>query len=126
MPIKFVSSCAIFRLCRFTKTLFNRQVAAGAAHAQGKFYEYTEVLYKNQTQLDAASLKKYAADLGLNIKQFEADLLNPKIADEIRKDIEDGKSYGIGGTPTVFVNGVKVRQLSPESFRRAIDRALRK
>jgi protein-disulfide isomerase len=115
-----------FPLVQIHENAFQSAVAAGAAHAQGKFYEYTEVLYKNQTQLDAASLKKYAADLGLNIKQFEADLLNPKIADEIRKDIEDGKSYGIGGTPTVFVNGVKVRQLSPESFRRAIDKALRK
>lgn len=115
-----------FPLVQIHENAFQAAVAAGAANAQGKFYEYTEVLYKNQNALDAASLKKYAADLNLNVKQFEADLTNPKIAAEIRKDIEDGKSYGIGGTPTVFVNGVKVRQLSAEGFRRAIDRALKK
>jgi len=115
-----------FPLVQIHENAFQSAIAAGAAHAQGKFYEYTEVLYKNQNALDAVSLKKYAADLGLNLKQFEADSANPKIADEIRKDIEDGKRYGLSGTPTVFVNGVKVRQLSPEGFRRAIDKALRK
>jgi protein-disulfide isomerase len=115
-----------FPLVQIHENAFQSAIAAGAANAQGKFYEYTEVLYKNQNALDAVSLKKYAADLGLNVKQFEADLANPKIADEIRKDIEDGKRYGLSGTPTVFVNGARVRQLSPEGFRRAVDRALKK
>lgn len=115
-----------FPLVTIHENAFQSAIAAGAANAQGKFYEYSEVLYKNQTQLDTASLKRYAADLGLNLKQFDADLANPKIADEVRKDIEDGKRYGINGTPTIFVNGVKVRQLSYEGFRRAIDKALKK
>jgi protein-disulfide isomerase len=82
-------------------------------------------LYKNQDKLDDESLKKYAADSGLNIKQFELDLENDKFAEEVRKDSSDGKSYGITGTPTVFVNGVKVRTLSAASFQKAIDKALK-
>lgn len=115
-----------FPLVAVHENAFQAAVAAGAANAQGKFFEYTEILYKNQNALDAVSLKKYAADLGLNLKQFEADSAHQKIADEIRKDMEDGKRYGLSGTPTVFVNGVKVRHLSPENFRRVIDKALRK
>ena len=115
-----------FPLVTIHSNAFDAAVAAGAANAQGKFFEYIEILYKNQTALDAASLKKYAADAGLNVKQFEADLANPKIADEIRKDMEDGKSYGINGTPGVFVNGVKVRHLSPDGFRQAVEKALKK
>jgi protein-disulfide isomerase len=115
-----------FPLVTIHENAFQSAIAAGAANVQGKFFEYTEVLYKNQSQLDAVSLKKYAADLGLNVKQFEADLANQKIADEVRKDIEDGKRYGLSSTPTVFVNGVKIRQLSSQGFRRAIDKALKK
>jgi len=100
--------------------------AAGAANAQGKFFEYIDVLYHNQTALDADSLRKYAAGLGLNVKQFEIDLSSEKTAAEIRKDLADGKNYGIGGTPAVFVNGIKVRRLSAEAFRYAIDRAVKK
>lgn len=105
---------------------FQAALAANAANAQGKFFEYIEILYRNQEALDAASLKKYAASLGLNLKQFELDLASEKNAAEVRKDMADGSLYGIIGTPTIFVNGVKVRGLTARHFRDAIDKALKK
>jgi protein-disulfide isomerase len=101
-------------------------LAANAAHAQGKFFEFTEILYLNQNALDADSLKKYAGELGLNLQQFALDLQSEKNAEIVRKDLADGKNYGITGTPTVFVNGVKVRVITAEGFREAIDKALKK
>ncbi len=103
---------------------FAAAMAANAAGAQGKYFEYIDLLYRNQSALDAASLKKYAADLGLNAKQFELDLTVESSAAEIRKDIADGDTHGVSGTPAIFVNGVKVHRLSAEAFRRAINRAL--
>ncbi len=99
-------------------------LAAGAANAQGKFFEYIDVLYTHQDALDDASLKKYAADLGLNVKQFELDFNSEKTAAFVRKDMADGESYDISRTPTIFVNGVSVRRLSAEGFKTAIDKAL--
>ena len=100
--------------------------AANAARAQGKYFEYIELLYRNQSALDTASLKKYAAEVGLNVKQFEVDSTLERAAAEIKKDVADGEKYGVSGTPTIFVNGVKVHRLSADSFRRAINRALAK
>lgn len=105
---------------------FQAALAANAAAKQGKFFEYAEILYSRQNALDAASLKKYAAELGLNLQKFEIDLGDEKTAAEVRKDVEDGNIYGISSTPTVYVNGIKVRRLSPEGFREAIERALKK
>ena len=105
---------------------FQAALAANAARAQGKFFEYAEVLYRNQEALDKASLVKYAGELGLNGKQFELDFSDARTQAEVRKDQADGRRYGVGGTPTIFVNGVKVQRLSAEAFRRAIDRALSK
>jgi len=105
---------------------FNAALAAGAANAQGKFFEYAEMLYTHQSALDMASLKKYAADLGLNAKQFELDFNSEKTAAEVRKDQADGDAYIVNSTPTIFVNGVRVRNLSSESFKAAIERALGK
>ena len=105
---------------------FKAALAAGAANLQGKFFEYTEVLYKHQDALDAASLKRYAAELGLNAKQFELDFNSEKIAAEVRKDMADGNGYGINSTPTIFINGIKVRDLSVRGFKAEIERALKK
>jgi protein-disulfide isomerase len=103
---------------------FRSALAANAARHQGKFFEYIEILYRNQDNLDAASLKKYAVELGLNLKQFELDLSSEKTAAEVRKDIADGLKHGARGTPTIFINGVKIQRLSADAFRNAIDKAL--
>jgi protein-disulfide isomerase len=102
------------------------EIAAGAAAAQGKFFEYTDLLYQRQDALDPESLKRYAAELGLNVKQFEIDFSSEKNAAEVQKDKADGEKYGIGSTPTIFVNGVRVRRFSPSGFRNAIINALGK
>jgi protein-disulfide isomerase len=98
--------------------------AANAANAQGKFFEYAAVLFKNQKALDVPSLKKYASDLGLNRARFDAALDRGTYAAEVKKDIEDGEIYGVGSTPTIYINGVQLRTLSEEGLREAIDRAL--
>lgn len=115
-----------FPLENIHKNAFQAALAANAARAQGKFFEYAEILYRNQQALNKASLLEYAAELGLNAKQFELDFSDAKVSAEVRKDQADGRSYGIGGTPTIFVNGIKVYRLSADAFRRAIDRALSK
>ena len=97
--------------------------AANAANAQGKYFEYIALLFKNQKALDIPSLKKYASDLGLDRARFDTALDRGVYAAEIKKDIEDGELYGVGSTPTIFVNGVQLRVLSPEGLRAAIDRA---
>ena len=108
------------------KDAFPAALAANAARTQGKFNEYTDILYRRQDALDKASLVQYAGELGLNAKQFELDFNDAKTAAEVRKDQADGRSYGIGGTPAIFVNGVKIHRLSLHGFRSAIDRALKK
>ncbi len=114
-----------FPLERIHENAFQAALAANAANMQGKFGEYKELLYKNQNSLDTESLKKYAANIGLNVKKFETDMTDEKAAIEIRKDIADGNIYGVSGTPSIFVNGYKIRGLSVKSFRKAIDRALK-
>ena len=115
-----------FPLEKVHENSFNAALAANAARAQGKFAEYIDILYRNQQALDKPSLVKYASELGLNVKQFELDFSDAKTAAEVRKDQADGRSYGIGGTPAIFVNGVKVQRLSLMGFRSAVDRALAK
>jgi protein-disulfide isomerase len=97
--------------------------AANAAKEQGKFFEYAALLFQRQKALDVPSLKKYASELGLDRARFDAALDRGTYAAEVKHDVEDGELYGVGSTPTIFINGVQLRVLSPEGLREAIDRA---
>ena len=97
--------------------------AANAANAQGKFFEYIAVLFKNQKALDIPSLKKYASELGLDRARFDAALDRGVYAAEVEKDIADGEMYGVGSTPTIFINGVQLKVLSADGLKQAIDAA---
>lgn len=113
-----------FPLESIHENAFRSALAANAAARQGKFFEYGALLYANQASLDEASLLKYAERLGLNIPKFKADMADPGNAAEVRKDLTDGNSYGVGGTPTIFINGVKHHSLTEPKFRLALEKAL--
>jgi protein-disulfide isomerase len=98
--------------------------AANAAHAQGKFFEYSSLLFKRQNALDIPSLKKYASELGLDRKRFDAALDGGQYAAEVKHDMDDGEIYGVDSTPAIFVNGMALTEMSMEALRALIDRGL--
>jgi protein-disulfide isomerase len=97
--------------------------AANAANAQGKFFEYIEILYKHQDALSIPQLKEYATQIGLNRAKFDLALAQHAYAREIIHDVEDGEKYGISGTPGIFVNGRRVADLQPATLQLAVDQA---
>ena len=96
--------------------------ASECADEQGKFWEYHSVLFNNQNALTLADLKKYAVDLKLDATKFDACLDSGKYEDEVQKDMQDGISYGVAGTPAFFVNGKILEGAQPLSeFERLIN-----
>jgi protein-disulfide isomerase len=112
-----------FPLTSVHENAFTAAQAAEAAKAQGKFWEYIDLLFKNQTSLDRDSLKKFATQVGLDRKRFDAELDSGKYEPVVRHDMEEGEGYGIEGTPTFFINGVTLTEYSEEGLRAAIERA---
>ncbi len=113
-----------FPLTTVHENAFSAALAAAAANSQGKVWPYIDLLFKNQTSLDAQSLKKFAAQVGLDRARFDADFDSGKFEGDIRRDIEEGETYGIEGTPTIFINGVMLTKFSEAGVREAIDKAL--
>jgi len=112
-----------FPLTTLHPNAYNAALAAQAAKSQGKFWEYIDLLFKNQGTLDGDSLKKYASQVGLDRKQFDADFDAAKYDPVVRRDIEDGEEYGVEATPTFFINGVVLTEYSAEGLRAAIEKA---
>jgi protein-disulfide isomerase len=101
--------------------------ASLAAHEQGKFWEFHDLLFANQRQLDRASLEGYAKRLGLNEARFKAALDSGKYDAQVTADSAQGTSVGASATPTFFINGRPVVGALPiDHFRRIIDEELKK
>ena len=112
-----------FPLTTVHANAFHAAQAAEAAKAQGKFWEYIDFMFKNQTALDTDSLKKYATQVGLDRTRFDAELEAGKYDSVIRRDIQDGETYGVEATPTLFINGAILTEYSADGLRRAIEKA---
>lgn len=81
--------------------------ASMAAHAQGKFWEFNRLAFANQQKLDRADLEGYAQQLGLDMAKFKEALDAGAYKARVNQDMEVGKKIGVGGTPTIFINGRK-------------------
>ena len=99
--------------------------ASECADDQGAYWKYHDLLFQNQAALDDASLKNYAASLGLDTAAFNQCLDSDKFLSEVQKDEQDGITAGVQGTPAFFVNGVLIEGAQPYTvFQAAIEAAL--
>lgn len=78
--------------------------AAEAAHLQGAFWALHDRLFARQERLDDAALRAYAAELGLDGDRVIGAAAQP-FGDKVEADFAAGLAAGVGGTPTVFVDG---------------------
>jgi len=108
------------------KQAFKAAEAAEAAHAQGKFWEFTALLFKNQEALQVDKLKEYASQVGLDRARFDKALDSGQYAPAVQRDVEEGEKIGVDSTPTVFINGKRVKEKTPESLKAAIEAALKR
>jgi len=80
--------------------------AAEAARAQGKFWEMHDYLFEHrQEAFDAESLVRATGVLGLDRVKFDRDVAERVYADRVQQDFQSGIDSGVGGSPTIFING---------------------
>jgi protein-disulfide isomerase len=99
--------------------------AARCAGEQGKFWEYHDLLFGDQNNLDHNGLVAKAAKLQLDAKQFDGCISAEKYKTQIQQDNQDGMRAGVTGTPGFFINGIFMSGALPEAtFEKAIQEQL--
>lgn len=99
--------------------------AARCAQDQGKFWEYYDVLFSESPKLGPEDLKRYAAQLGLDLKKFDECVSAGVHKATVQRDLDEGTRLGITGTPAFFINGRPLTGAQPfEMFARVIDEEL--
>ena len=100
--------------------------AALAAHKQGKFWEFHTKLFENYRSLNEEKVQEIAVELQLDMDKFAADRKSPEINALIERDIRNGTAIGVRGTPTIFLNGKRVKNRSMQAFQQMIEAEISK
>ena len=96
--------------------------AARCANEQGKFWAYHDKLFASPPKSSPEIFKGLAKEAGLDIARFETCFDSGKYQAGVKKDIEEGQSAGVTGTPAFFINGRLVSGAQPlDAFTRVID-----
>ncbi len=106
----------------------NAQKAAEASECaadiggQDAFWQMHDKMFQNNNLLSASNLKRFAAETGLNMTDFNLCLDSGIMRARVARDNEEGRKLGVTGTPAFFVNGQKIEGAQPFSvFKSAID-----
>ncbi|PWE20637.1 disulfide bond formation protein DsbA [Aliarcobacter skirrowii] len=96
-----------------------------AARVQGKYEEVLDMMFEKHSLWAShyASVDKpellwqFLKDIpNLDIEKLKEDMKNPKIDEIIKQDREDANALGVRGTPTIFVNGKQLQELSHKAL----------
>lgn len=104
--------------------------AVEAAAQQNKFGPMYQRMFETQIEWgesqssQADRFRKFAEDLGLDMKKFDAAVADPKTAARIERDVKAGEALGVQGTPSFFINEERIEPQSVDDIRSQLDAAI--
>lgn len=116
----------VYRHFPLTSIHPNATPAAVAAECAGEiggndaFWEMTDGLFENISNLGPATYERLAGDLGLNANEFSTCLDSGKYEAKVAEQQRSGAAAGVTGTPGTFINGQLVPGAVPEAQIRQI------
>ncbi|HEX9758587.1 MAG TPA: thioredoxin domain-containing protein [Nitrospiria bacterium] len=92
---------------------------AEAAGLQGKFWDMHDLMFNHQEEWSKEEnpmdlFLKYAEELSLDLEKFQKDLHSQQVKQAIRENVQSGALLIIEGTPTFFLNEIKIQ--NPQSY----------
>ena len=121
-----------YPLAQLHKYAYDAARAAEAAGMQNKFWEMHDLLYEKKDEWSLAPDPRtlfvdYAQVLGLDGERFSRDMVGDLASMRVALDMRRGKSLGVLGTPTLFINGRKMdpAEMTADGLRLAINNALK-
>lgn len=73
---------------------------------------------------EAPLFRQYAAELGLDLDQYDADVADRAAKARVASNFDEGMALGASGTPTPFLNGEKLDLSTAQDLVDAIEKAL--
>ena len=100
--------------------------AALAADEQGKFWEFHDKLFENQSVLGDTMVNDIARTLKMDMNRFSKKLQDPAIEELIQRDFDEARELEVRGTPQVYINGRPLKDRYLSGFVDAIGKELKR
>lgn len=95
-------------------------LAGRCANEQGKFFNFHDKVFANNSVPSVDDLSALAGSIGMNVSQFEVCVNSKRYQNDMNKDMEDALALGVSGTPTLFINGHMISGAPPYSILKTI------
>ncbi len=93
-----------------------------AANKQGKFAEMHNAMFDFGGQLTEAAIDGIAAQQGLDVEKYKADMNSQEVSDELAAVSELANKIQINGVPALVINGKMVQTLDGGVIQDAINK----
>lgn len=116
----------VYRHYPLTQHAFSKPaaLAAEAAGEQGKFWEMGKLLFNNQNRFSDDLWGGLADELKLDRAKFDAALKSETLKAKVDRDETAAIQLGLPGTPSFFLNGVRLEVASPGDLKTAVEKAV--
>lgn len=94
--------------------------ASVCAQQQDDFWDYHDDLFRNQKGLNRKLFLKLAEKRGWDVTAFATCMNSETTIQRVRRDIKRASEAQVRGTPTLFINGRKLRYWRSTEFIRAV------
>jgi len=99
--------------------------ATMAAHMQGKFWEFHDLVFQRKAY-DDQKLEQIATELGLDVAKWKTDQALPEVEKKILHDQASMVGHAARGTPACFINGKLVSGAKPyDAFKTEVEAAIK-
>jgi protein-disulfide isomerase len=89
------------------------------------FWNVKDSIFTNQPSLNTGNAQKeaigYAVEAGVNESELRSCIQNDNPGSAVTEDIREGRSNGVSGTPTIFVNGERLGSFNYATVSQAIE-----
>lgn len=120
----------VARYMLFHGNSYPAALALEGAGKQGKYWEMYATLLERQSEWSHQEepvnsiFERFAKELKLNLVEFNKSYDDITFKAALAQDVSEGKLLGVKGTPTFFVNGQILMNLSYNDLKTAIDKEL--
>jgi NhaA family Na+:H+ antiporter len=78
-----------------------------AAGRQGMFWQMHDRLFDNEPPFTEDEMLAMAREIGVDMDRLARDLADPQTLANVNADVLEGRTRGVSGTPTIFVDGLR-------------------